>query len=41
MLLFGEKPLTLFGPPDERFEDFFNRHGPLRGFVDLRKRVDG
>jgi len=40
MLLFGEKPLTLFGPPDERFEDFFNRHGPLKGFVDLRNRVD-
>ena len=27
---FGEKPLTLFGPPDERFERLFNRAGPLK-----------
>jgi cytochrome P450 len=39
-LTFGEKPLTLFGPPDERFEALFNRVGPLKGFLDLRNRID-
>jgi len=40
MLVFGEQPLTLFGPPSERLEPWLNRAGPLAGFVDLRARVD-
>jgi len=40
MLVFGEKPMTLFGPSSERLDPLLNRAGPLAGFVDLRERVD-
>jgi cytochrome P450 len=40
LLSFGDKPLTLFGPPGQTMERFLNRVGPLAGFVDLREAVD-
>jgi cytochrome P450 len=40
LLSFGDNPLTLFGPPGERMEEFLNKRGPLAGFVDLRLDVD-
>jgi cytochrome P450 len=40
LLMFGEQPLTLFAPPSDRLESLLNRAGPLKGFVDLRERID-
>jgi cytochrome P450 len=40
LLSFGEQPLTLFAPTGERLERLLNRAGPLKGFVDLRDRID-
>ena len=40
LLSFGDKPLTLFGPPGPAMERLLNRVGPLAGFVDIRDDVD-
>jgi cytochrome P450 len=40
LLSFGDKPLTLFGPPGQTMERILNRVGPLAGFVDTRDEVD-
>ncbi len=40
LLVFGEQPLTLFAPASDRLEALLNRAGPLKGFVDLRERID-
>ena len=45
LLAYGDNPLTLLPPPEEpaaieRTEQFFNKYGPIKGFVDRRDEVD-
>jgi cytochrome P450 len=40
LLAYGDNPLTLLPMPPERVQGFFNRFGPLAGFLTVREEVD-